>query len=178
MRRCAKCNNGVLERSVRPEHIEDLGGVVVKILNAVAVLRCGNCGDEMTAIPDIEGLGRAASIARALCPARLEGREVRFIRHAMDMTQKEFAAAMELSPEHVSRWENDHAGIGGASEKLVRHNVCALLQKQGACDYDPAEIANMQFVTLSDGETQPPIEMVRVRIKHRNEQEDAWDRAA
>jgi transcriptional regulator with XRE-family HTH domain len=94
------------------------------------------------------------------------------------MTQKEFAAAMDLSPEHVSRWENDHTGIGVASEKLLRHNVCALLQKAGACDYNPAEIANMQFVALRDGEVMPPIEMVRVRIKHLNEQEDAWDRAA
>jgi DNA-binding transcriptional regulator YiaG len=176
--RCTKCNNGILERSVKPEYIEDLGGVVVNIQNAVVALRCGSCGDELTAIPDIDGLGRAAATARALCPVRLAGREVRFIRHAMDMTQKEFAATMELSPEHVSRWENDHNGIGGASEKLVRHNVCALLQKAGACDYDPAEIASMQFVSLKDGETLPPIPMVRVRIRHRNEKEDAWDRAA
>jgi transcriptional regulator with XRE-family HTH domain len=96
----------------------------------------------------------------------------------MDMTQKEFATAMELSPEHVSRWENDHNGVGGASEKLVRHNVCALLQKTGAFDYDPAEIANMQFLSLKDGETLPPIPMVRVRIKNRNEHQDTWDRAA
>jgi putative zinc finger/helix-turn-helix YgiT family protein len=178
MRRCAKCNNGPLEKAVKAEYIEDLGGIVVKILNAVVVTRCGACGNEMTAIPDIQGLGRAAAIARALRPVRLAGREVKFIRHAMDMTQKEFAAAMDLSPEHVSRWENDHTGIGVASEKLLRHNVCALLQKAGACDYNPAEIANMQFVALRDGEVMPPIEMVRVRIKHLNEQEDAWDRAA
>jgi putative zinc finger/helix-turn-helix YgiT family protein len=178
MRRCDKCNNGPLEKSIKPEHIEDLGGIVVKILNAVVVTRCGACGDEMTAIPDIQGLGRAAAIARALCAVRLAGREVKFIRHAMDMTQKEFAAAMDLSAEHVSRWENDHTGIGIASEKLLRHNVCALLQKAGACDYNPADIANMQFVSLRNGEVLPPIEMVRVRIKNRNEQEDTWDRAA
>jgi DNA-binding transcriptional regulator YiaG len=46
------------------------------------------------------------------------------------MTQKDFANAMELSHEHVSRWENDHKGLGGAGEKLVRHNVCALLHKR------------------------------------------------
>ena len=178
MQRCTKCNNGLFERTIKPEHIEDLGGIVVKILNAVVVKRCGTCGNEMTAIPDMQGLGRAVAIARALRPLRLAGREVKFIRHAMDMTQKEFAAAMDLSPEHVSRWENDHIGIGVASEKLLRHNVCALLQKAGACDYNPAEIANMQFVALRDGEVMPPIEMVRVRIKHLNEQEDAWDRAA
>jgi hypothetical protein len=93
------------------------------------------------------------------------------------MKQKEFAAAMDLSPEHVSRWENEHNGIGGASEKLVRHNVCALLS-EGSCDYDPKEIANMVFVPYPEGGI-APIEMVRVRGPHRAKEEDTmWSEAA
>jgi DNA-binding transcriptional regulator YiaG len=169
----------MLERSVRQEHIEDLGGLVVKVWNAVIVHRCSACGDEMIAIPDIQGLARAAAIARALNPTRLSGKEVRFIRRALDMTQKDFAAAMELSPEYVSRWENDHSGIGGSGEKLVRPNVCALLQKEGVCEYDPKVIVNMRFCELKEGETLPPIEMVRVRITHRtNDDEGTWSEAA
>jgi hypothetical protein len=67
---------------------------------------------------------------------------------------------MDLSPEHVSRWENDHKGLGGAGEKLVRHNVCALLS-DGSCEYAPKTIANMQFVPFPDDGISP-IEMVRV----------------
>ena len=174
--RC-KCKNGLLERSVKPEHVEDLGGLVVKVLNAVVVQRCSACSEEMTGIPDLQGLSRAAAMARALSPVRLSGKEVRFIRRALDMTQKDFAGAMDLSAEHVSRWENDHKGLGGAGEKLVRHNVCALLS-DGSCEYDPKAIANMQFVPFPDGGI-APIEMVRVRVPHRANDDDAmWSEAA
>jgi putative zinc finger/helix-turn-helix YgiT family protein len=174
--RC-KCN-GLMERKVKPEHVEDLGGLVVKVLNAVVVQHCSTCGEEMVGIPDLQGLARAAAMARALNPARLSGKEARFIRRALDMTQKEFAKAMELSPEHVSRWENDHKGLGGAGEKLVRHNVCALLQKEDVCEYDPKAIANMVFEPFPD-EGLPPVEMVRVRNQHRKEEEETmWSEAA
>jgi len=176
--RCGKCN-GLMERSVKPEHVEDLGGLVVKVLNAVVVQRCASCSDEMTGIPDIQGLARAAAMVRALNPARLLGKEVKFIRKALDMTQKQFAEKMELSHEHVSRWENDHNGVGGLSEKLVRHNACALLHREGICEYDPKVIANMRFTT-PPAEGMPPIEMVRVRLQHcvDDADESKWSEAA
>ena len=177
MPHCAKCQR-LMEKSVKSEHVEDLGGVVVKVLNAVVLHRCSQCGDEITGIPDVRGLAQAAAMARALNPARLEGKEVRFIRHALDMTQKDFAAAMDLSHEYVSRWENDHRGVGGASEKLVRHNACALLRREGACDYDPKAIATMQICVLPAGQTIPPIEMVRVRMSRSNEDGGMWNEAA
>jgi putative zinc finger/helix-turn-helix YgiT family protein len=176
--RCTKCEHGLMERTVKPEHVEDLGGLVVKVLNAVVLQRCTSCGDEMTGIPDMQGLARAAAVARALNPARLIGKEVKFIRRALDMTQKEFAEAMDLSHEHVSRWENDHKGVGGTSEKLVRHNACALLHKEGVCEYDPKALANMRFVSPPAGGL-PPIEMVRVRTQHRTDDDESmWSEAA
>src|ERR1700674_5026934 len=162
--RC-KCKNGMMERSGKPEHVEDLGGLVVKVLHAVVVQRCSACSEEMIGIPDIQGVVRAAAMARAQSHERLTGKEVRFIRRALDMKQTEFATAMDLSAEHVSRWENNHNGIGAASEKLVRHNVCALLS-DGSCEYDPKAIANMIFVPYPEGGI-APIEMVRVRTSHR-----------
>lgn len=168
-----------MERSVRPEHTEDLGGVVVTVKNAVRVLRCGKCGTEMTAIPDMDDLARATAISRALIPVRLAGREVKFMRRVLDQSQKEFAQAMDLAPETVSRWENDARGIGEACERLLRHNVCALLYKEAlGRSYDPAEIARMAFMSLPEGETLPPIPMVRVRIKHNSEHAEAWDESA
>lgn len=168
-----------MKRSVKPEHTEDLGGVVVKVINAVVVQTCANCGEEMTAIPDMEGLARATAIARALNPVCLQGREIKFMRRALDMTQKEFAEAMDLSAEHVSRWENDHKGVGEASERLVRHNICALLYKNVLTRaYDPAVIARMGFRKLVDGKVLPPIEMVRVRAPSDECDASAWDQAA
>lgn len=175
--RCTKCNQ-IMEQTVKQEHVEDLGGLVVKVLNAVVVQRCA-CGETMTGIPDMQGLARAAAMARALNPARFTGKEVRFLRRALDMTQKDFAEKMDLSPEYISRWENDHNGIGGSSEKLVRHNVCALLSREGVCEYDPKVIANMVF-TAYPMDVSEPIEMVRVRIQHRlnDEDETMWSEAA
>jgi DNA-binding transcriptional regulator YiaG len=166
-----------MTRSVLPEHVEDLGGVVVKLFKAVIVQRC-SCGEEMIAIPDLEGLARAAAMARALNPVQLSGKEVRFIRRALDLSQKEFAEKMELAPETVSRWENDHNGAGAMSEKLIRHNVCALLHKDGVCDYDPKIIVNMQFVPVPAGGL-APMEFVRVRAPAITDGEHvSWSEAA
>ncbi len=179
MHRCRKCG-GLMEKSIRAEHTEDLGGVVVKVLNAVQVLRCAKCGVEMVAIPDMDGLGRATAISRALNPVRLSGREVKFLRRVVDMTQVKFAEAMELTPESVSRWENDARGVGAACEKLVRHNICALLYKDAkGRPYDPAVITNMRIVELADGVVLPPIEMVRVRISTSTDAgADSWGEMA
>jgi DNA-binding XRE family transcriptional regulator len=156
-----------MEKSIRAEHTEDLGGVVVKVLNAVQVLRCGACKTEMVAIPDLDDLGRATAISRALNPVRLVGREVKFMRRVLDMTQVEFAKAMDLTSETVSRWETDTRGVGGACEKLTRHNVCALLSKTApGRPYDPADITKMELVEPAVGYVLPPIEMVRVRLSN------------
>jgi DNA-binding transcriptional regulator YiaG len=166
-----------MERSVHPEHTEDLGGVVVTIVNAVEVLRCDKCDTEMTAIPDMDGLGRATAISRALNPVRLSGREVKFMRRVLDMTQTEFAKAMDLTAESVSRWETDARGVGGMCEKLLRHNICALLYKEAkGRPYDPAVITHMQFMGLPEGQELPPLRMVRVRVN--NEHADDWGEQA
>ena len=179
MHRCRKCG-GLMEKSIRPEHTEDLGGVVVKVLNAVQVLRCAKCKTEMVAIPDLDGFGRATAISRALNPVRLSGREVKFMRRVLDMTQVKFAEAMELTSESVPRWETDARGVGGACEKLVRHNTCALLYKDAkGRPYDPAVITNMRIVELIDGAVLPPIEMVRVRISTTDAADgDSWGEMA
>ena len=169
-----------MERSVRPEHTEDLGGVVVKVLNAAQVYRCATCDAEMVAIPDMDGLARSTAIARALDPVRLSGPEVKYMRRVLDMTQADFARAMDLSSETVSRWENDVRGVGGACEKLVRHNVCALIYKETrGLPYDASVITNMQFKSRKEGERMLPIAMVRVRAaQSADARDDEWGQLA
>jgi DNA-binding transcriptional regulator YiaG len=179
MQRCRKCK-GLMEKSTLTEHTEDLGGVVVAVLNAVQVQRCEKCKTEMVAIPDLDGLARAAVISRALNPVRLAGREVKFFRRVLDMTQVDFGKAMDLAAETVSRWENDkHEGKGEACERLLRHNVCALLYKDArGRPYDPAVITKMHFTALAEGENLPPLRMVRVRIQTDSPQTDGWGEMA
>jgi len=174
---CTECGKGRLGETILPEHVEDLGGVTVKLVNSVRQYRCSECGgDEQTEIPDLRGLVRAVAMMRALIPVRLSGQEIKFMRRALDMNQQTFAEAMELKPETVSRWEKNAQGVGGMSEKLVRHNVCALLHKDvPALEYDPADITRMRFKAVPEGFVLPPIPMIRVVLKHDHQKEDAWD---
>jgi DNA-binding transcriptional regulator YiaG len=168
-----------MEKSIKAEHTEDLGGVVVKVLNAAQVYHCGSCDEEIVVIPDMDGLVRSVAIARALNPVRLGGAEVKYLRRVLDMTQVDFAKAMDLTAETVSRWENDARGLGLACEKLVRHNVCALIYKETrGRPYDASVIANMQFRVLKEGKSLPPIEMVRVRVPDNDERENEWGQLA
>lgn len=173
---CVECGSDRLEQTVRPEHIEDLGGVVVKLKNCVVVYRCEACGEEMVEIPDLQGLIRATAVARALIPVRLNGADIKFLRRALDMSQRLFAEAMQMTVETVSRWENDARGVGGMSEMLVRHNVCALMHDvDPAIEYDPLMITRMRFRELAEGQALPPIAFSRIQVRHDHRREEAWD---
>lgn len=174
---CVACGGRVGVKSVLPSYETDLGGMKVRLINCVIRETCAACAEGTTEIPDLVGLAKAVAMARALVPIRLTGKEVRFMRHAMDMTGREFASAMELTPETVSRWENGGRGVGGASEKLLRHNICALLHKEAvAFDYDPADIARMRILAAPEEFEFPILELRRVMVKANGDSEEAWDR--
>jgi putative zinc finger/helix-turn-helix YgiT family protein len=177
MGHCLTCGKGRIETTVLPERTEDLGGVVAIIRNAVLVHCCSECGEELTEIPDMQKLVRAVALARAQIPMQLSGEEIRFFRRVLDMTQVEFAAVMGLdSAETISRWENNARGIGGYAEKLVRHNLCALLYKSvPAMEYDPETITRMRIRQREPDETLPPIVMERVLLKHNHQRTRSWD---
>jgi len=178
MQKCTECKRGLLEKKIMPEHDEDLGGIIVRLLNSVIAFRCSHCGYEEIVIPDMPELAKAVSLVRALSAARLSGKELKFIRKALDMTQKEFAERMELRTETVSRWENDYPGTGEYCEKLLRHNVCALLYKDVlAIDYDPAVVTNIRIQPRTKEDDRPLI-MERVKVKSKCENREAWDKAA
>jgi DNA-binding XRE family transcriptional regulator len=173
---CMECGRGHMVETVLPEHLEDLGGIVVNLINAVRVYRCDHCGAEETEIPDLRGLVRAVAMARAVFPVQLTGKDILFMRRALDMTQSQFAEAMGLRLETVSRWENGVRGIGGMSDKLVRHNVCALLHAHvPALDYDPVHVTRMRIVPMPEGQGVAPLRVRRVIVKRDHRREDAWD---
>jgi len=56
-------------------------------------------------------------------PARLSGREVRFIRLAAEMTLQEFAGRFGVTQPAVLRWEragNQSTGMGWSTEEDIR----------------------------------------------------------
>ncbi len=80
------------------------------------------------------------------------------------------------SAETISRWENNVRGISGTIEKLLRHNICALLYKSvPAAEYDPEVVTHMRFRPLDPDVTLPPIVVDRVLIKHDHRRAQGWD---
>jgi transcriptional regulator with XRE-family HTH domain len=124
----------------------------------------------------MKGLVNAAALVRVLNPVRLSGKEIKFIRRALGLTQKVFAARMDVAVETISRWENYITGCGGFTEKTLRHNACALLHPNApAIDYDPIAITNM---TLEPQRAIEPVALERVRVKMPCQRFEGWDQAA
>jgi len=170
-----------MKEMVLPEYIIDLGGISVRLIYSVIREECEECGEGTVEIPDLEGLTKATALTRALLPIRMSGDDVKFTRLALEMNGREFAEAMELSPETVSRWENNERGIGGYTEKLLRHNICALLHTQvKGVAYDPAEITKMRVKDTPEGFVLPPIPFRRVpvMVKEQSVPEETWYREA
>lgn len=174
---CGECGSRRLKAVLLPEYETNLGGMRVRLVNSVIREVCEDCGDATIEIPDLDRLSKAAAMVRALVPIRLSGADVRFMRLALDMTGRDFAKIMELTPETVSRWENGERGIGGYSEKLLRHNMCALLHAQvPAIEYDPVDITKMAIMNAPEDFRLPPLEFRRIVLKENRETEEAWDR--
>lgn len=71
-------------------------------------------------IPDLDGLLRATVIARILHERKLSGSDIRFVRRAIGVKQKDVARSIEMSPEHLSRCEAGNLVMSPTSEKLLR----------------------------------------------------------
>lgn len=85
--------------------------------------------------PDVnyEHLQRALLRALAEKPARLSGREVRFIRLAAGMTLQQFAKRFGVTHPAVLKWERAgirSTGMGWSTEKDIRLDVISRFEKK------------------------------------------------
>lgn len=71
-------------------------------------------------IDDIDGLH--AAIGRRLIQERktLSGKELRFLRHEMDLSQNRLATLLGVDEQTVARWEKGQASISGPADKMIR----------------------------------------------------------
>jgi putative zinc finger/helix-turn-helix YgiT family protein len=115
--KCKRCGGSI--EVGRENYDYSSCGLPVTLLD-VQVRQCGQCGDRGAAIPRIEELHRAIGTAVILKPARLTGAEVRFLRKFLGWSGADFARHIGVSPEIVSKWENDRESIGAANDRLLR----------------------------------------------------------
>jgi len=102
-----------------PLHYPDCGLDDVYLLNGYEPEET-TYGNGIT-VQDIDGLRRA--IARDLVSRKkvLNGKEVRFLRKQMDLTQSELGRLVGLDAQSVARWEKGQRGLKkGPAELLLR----------------------------------------------------------
>lgn len=114
--------HGTSTRVVDQFDATDLGAPFKVVLkDAVRVVSDTETGEVISyTIPDPDGLLRVVTLSRVLHPRKLSGADIKFLRKAVGLKQKDLAQAIELSPEHLSKVESGALPIGPASEKLMR----------------------------------------------------------
>lgn len=75
---------------------------------------------EGVVIQDMDGLHRAIGEYLTRCKKTLSGKEVRFLRHEMDLTQAHLGDLLRVSDQTVARWEKGEVSIPGPEELLLR----------------------------------------------------------
>jgi transcriptional regulator with XRE-family HTH domain len=107
-------------------------------LDNVVITGIGQARDdadiEFVSIPNVNGLHRAIAEAIVERNALMNGRELRFLRSEMGMTQAELATMIHREPLTVSRWERGETEIEANAETLIRLHAIARLNLTAAAD--------------------------------------------
>jgi transcriptional regulator with XRE-family HTH domain len=84
-------------------------------------------GESVLTIPNVRGLHRAIATGIVMRHSSMSGRELRFLRTEMGMTQAELAAMIHREPLAISRWERGECPIDSNAETVIRlHAIDAL----------------------------------------------------
>lgn len=157
-------------RRIVPEWCEDLLGLPYPVIleNAVIEKVDDATGEVLgNAIPDLDALAETLAVVRVFLPVRLSAPEVRFLRNAVKMTGRQLAAALGLTPETVSRWENGKVSVGEYTERLLRHVIAAELKDRvPALALDPKDLNRLKVVAEWPDGAPPEFRFRRVKLKH------------
>ena len=69
---------------------------------------------------DIDGLHRAIGRHLVASRKRLSGKELRFLRRDMNLTQVDLGRMMDVSGQQVARWEKGQSNLPGAADTMMR----------------------------------------------------------
>lgn len=121
MSKCENCGSRLITKVVEKYEDKLLGIPRVFLYNTVSQEVCPKCQTVQSVnIPNLQGLITAVAVYRVGRPFKLNGREIRFLRKALEITAKELADKLFVRPETVSRWETNSEPIGPQSEKIFR----------------------------------------------------------
>jgi DNA-binding transcriptional regulator YiaG len=77
-------------------------------------------GEQYISVRDVKELHETIAIYLVRQKKVLAGREVRFLRKQMELTQKELGGFLGVSDQSVARYEKDLTRLEGSSDSLLR----------------------------------------------------------
>jgi len=77
-------------------------------------------GDEVVTVPNIAGLHHAIAKEIVAHAAGISGKELRFLRTEMGLTQVELAKVVHHDAQSIARWEKSECNIAPTAEALIR----------------------------------------------------------
>lgn len=96
----------------------------VVLYDAVDEKFCETCGEVLGhIIPNFKGLISSVAVFRTSKATKLNGKDIKFLRKSLKKKAKEFAGDIAISPEQLSRFENDKQVISPVYERLLRAAV-------------------------------------------------------
>jgi putative zinc finger/helix-turn-helix YgiT family protein len=119
---CASKKTATLEH---PYHFIE-SGLPNVYLSGIRYSVCTVCNQTTAEIPAIESLMQVIARAVVEREANLSGPEIRFLRKRLGKKAFEFAGIVGVSPEQLSRWENESNLPESATDKLIR--LCYAIQ--------------------------------------------------
>ncbi len=102
----------------KPYHYTESGLETVLLYGVEPVI--DDDGDEVVTILNINGLHKAIACAILSRKGLMTGRELRFLRTEMGLTQAELARSVHKDHQTVGRWERGETPIDQNAETLIR----------------------------------------------------------
>lgn len=162
MNKCTECG-GLMTTDKNAVRRYTLAGLAHVELHGVEVSTCKSCGRESIAIPRIAQLHRVLAESFVRQQRMLAPVEIRFLRKHVGLSSDDFAQAMGVTRETVSRWENGKTPMGPTSDRLLRMVV---LRK------DPTEDYAVEDFLKSLNDKPAPHKLARMAM--RNSREAGW----
>ncbi len=171
-----QCIHEIQEQRIKDYNADALLGIDGVILHdAVVEARCILCNAlDSVLIPNVQGLIAAVAVSRTMIRFKLRGKEIRFLRKAVEVSAEELSNTVDVRADGISRWENDKEVINSRSEKLLRLFVGKKLAHLTAIKFDADAIFSMTFQPWRSLER--PLEMHFVL--NRRQADAQWKAAA
>jgi putative transcriptional regulator len=128
-------------------------------------------GGRQVKIKDIDGLHEAIGRMLVAEKKNLHGKEIRFLRHEMLMSQATLAHLLEVDEQTLARWEKGRTEVPKSAEALIRF----LYREHIGSDPDkPSEIRKaLETIAHLENEIDGMITLRRARNEWRQEKKAA-----